>query len=269
MIGFTAMNIWETHKLERGICSICTIGALRIWIELKDMEYRIAFEYLSEETELGGWAVAGEDCAPTEGIIWNRIVIHDDSQTVQLVPALPDRPIVVSPEFPIKIIPGEEVLFYLSIPMWVRIFCGDKKQNLLLTVPSTVLSNTWFGDVTTGELCYSLKTRARLHLDLSEQNPLRSVCPVLVSNLGLEQLDFQKLCVHVEHLRLYRGTTHFRTNGVNIDYLSGDQPGTVNFSKNPPSDGEDFALISEERTPAEQNILRRSFSFIKSITISD
>jgi hypothetical protein len=66
------MNVWDPHRLEMGQCTVCTIGTLRIWIELRQMEYRIAFEYLAEERGAGQWSAANNECEPVEKTVWNR-----------------------------------------------------------------------------------------------------------------------------------------------------------------------------------------------------
>ena len=47
-----------------------------------------------------------------------------------MFPTLADRPIIVKPKMPLAIEAGEEVILYLSTPVWIRIKVADAKKPL-------------------------------------------------------------------------------------------------------------------------------------------
>jgi hypothetical protein len=88
-------------------------------------------------------------------------------------------------------------------------------------------------------------------------------------NRGQVPLDFQSLCVHVEHLRVYRGSNHLWTNEVNITYKGDEQPSEIRYVDRIPKFEEPSMLISREREPSQKKIISKSFSIIKTITTFD
>ncbi len=113
-------------------------------------------ERISEEED----TIIAQHGEKPENLTWNRYIYKSELNIIRFVPYLPDRPVVVDPESPIRILPDNSALFFVSIPSWIRIFTGTQEKIMLLEVPAEVLSNTWFGDPMEGELCYSLKTLA-------------------------------------------------------------------------------------------------------------
>jgi hypothetical protein len=192
--------------------------------------------------------------------------ICDGPDIIQLLPGLQDRAIVVGSEMVVKILQENSALFFVRIPVWIRIYAGEKKEKLLTEIPTVFLSNTWFGDPMTGELCYSLITKARRSIGESESDFHRAICPVKIINKSADILDFQKFSIHVEHLKIYSGEKALWTNEVKITFLDEDQPSNIDFSKKKPVIEKDCVLISEERTPVNQSLIKKSVSFLKHFT---
>jgi len=262
------MDTWEQIKLERDETYRWQIGPLSLWAQLQDDEYLITSQYTDEETDESQCGPVSSDQVP-EDLTWSRFIVREPSIGIRLRPALPDRPVVVSPELPIKLTSNSKAVFYVSIPVWVQVTTGKGEESLLMEIPSRVLSNTWFGDTMTGELCYDLSTRARREFEKETSIDHLVLCPVSVRNDGSDPLDFQKLSVHVENLRVYRGKRRLWSNEVGITYMGGDQPAEIRYSERKPNFEEGCELVNRERVPVQRSILRKSFGFIKSFTVSD
>lgn len=263
------MNMWDEFQIENGKTINLIIGSLSIWIERRGEEYLFAWAYSDENVKaLSGIQVKDAGDVP-EDLSWNRYFVQDPSTKLQLVPTLPERAVVVSPEFPVKLAPNANVLFFISIPLWVQIMTGSKKGVQFLEIPSQVLSNTWFGDSMTGELCYALKTRALRTLEEHGDHTPRIICPVRILNRGYDPLDFQSLCVHVEHLRVYGSAEHLWSNDVTITYKGDEQPSEIRYVDKVPKHEKKCVLLSPERVPTQKNILIKSFSLIKTFTAID
>ena len=255
------MDIWKPTRIEPQQCLHAQIGPLKLWLKRTLDELHIAVERQAEE-EAKAEVVALE---PTpgelpDGLSWGRWVIGEGTAEVWLLPAMPDRPLVVRPEARVKIPAGLEALFFVSIPVWVRISTGEGGELKLCEEPSVVLSNTWFGDPASGELCYSLLSRARRKLKSSDARPHRAICPVRIHNAAAGQLDVQRLCVHAEHLRIYDGAKQPWTNEVKITVRGEGQASQIDFAKNPPNFEAVGELLSDARTPVTHSILKRGVS---------
>lgn len=259
-----ALDIWNRSKIGSGEILRSQIGPLLLWFRKIEDELHIAFERLPEPDAVvdvaGAAAVNGVE---SEGLDRSRWIVGAETNIVQVLPIMPDRPVVVHPELPVKIPTGHEALFFVSIPVWVRVLAGEKKPIELCEVPVLILSNTWFGDPMSGELCYSLRSRARRQIKDSETNPSRAICPVKIRNTSPKQLDIERLCVHVEHLKTYSGDKNLWTNGVTITFRGEDQVSKIDYSRERPAFEPISGMLSEARTPIKETILKKSIGSFK------
>jgi hypothetical protein len=240
------------------------IGSLKMWLKKTEDEWLIAYEQSAHDLESEEMVIAKLSKKP-ESPEWTRFVCASPD-TMQLLPALQDRAIVVGSEMAVKILEENSALFFVTIPVWLRIYAGDKKATMITEIPTVPLSNTWFGDPMTGELCYSLTTRARRSIGESESNPHRAICPVKITNRSKSPLDFQKFSIHVEHLRVYAGEKTLWTNEVKTTFFGEDQPGKIDFSDKKPDLEKGCVLLSKERIPIDRSLLKKSVSFFKYFT---
>lgn len=258
------LDIWNRSKIGTGEVLRTRIGPLVLWFRKIEDELHIAFERLPDPDTIvdatGPAAVSGVE---SEGLDWGRWIVGDETNTVQVLPIMPDRPVVVHPELPVKIPTNHQALFFVSIPVWVRVLIGEKKPIELCEVPVLILSNTWFGDTMSGELCYSLRSRARRQIKDSQTNPSRAICPVKIRNTSPRQLDIERLCVHVEHLKTYSGDKNLWTNEVAITFRGDDQVGKIDYSRERPAFEPIGELLSEARAPVKETILKRSIGSFK------
>jgi hypothetical protein len=260
------VNLYEPVTVKKNTEYYWNIGPLSLWIRRNEDEWLVASESKSHDVGDKKVIVAEKRNKP-KTLEWTRFVFSEESDAVHLVPVLQDKAIVVGSETEVKILPGNSALFFMSIPIWIRIMVGGKKKWTMLTETQTVtLSNTWFGDPMTGELGYSLTTRARRTIDDNTAAAHRAVCPVLMKNSSPSLLDFQKLCIHVEHLRVYEGTTRLWTNEVRITYIGEDLPSRIDFSDKKPNFEEGCTLLCVERIPVNRSILKKSVSIFKYFT---
>jgi hypothetical protein len=258
------LELWEPFKIERGKEYHWQIGPLKIWLEKIEDELLIASEQSPDDLESEQIVIAKLSEKP-ETPEWTRFVCAGPD-TIQLLPALQDRAIVVGSEMKVKILKENSALFFVTIPVWVRIYVGDKKATVLTEIPTVSLSNTWFGDPMTGELCYSLTTKARRSIGESDIHPHRAICPVKITNRSTNPLDFQKFSIHVEHLKVYAGQKTLWTNEVKITFFCEDQPSKIDFSDKKPDLAKGCVLLSKERTPIDRSLLKKGVSFFKYFT---
>lgn len=257
------MNVWEPRRISTDQCLHWQIGPLKIWIRRVDDELHIAKENAPNDDET---LVVAESWSEFEGkeADWKRWVVGARDNVIRFLPIMPDCPVIVRPETDIVIPKGDEALFFVGIPVSVRITAGENEPVVLWEIPTVRLSKSWFGDALSGEVCYALRTTARRSLDRLPARPNRAVCPV--KNAAKEELDFQRLCLRVDHLNVFGGPSHLWTNQVNVTYRGQEQLSQVDFVEGPPPMSGAARLISQSRLPATQGILRKSFSTLRTFS---
>lgn len=155
-----------------------------------------------------GWVYAPEDETPAmdEGsVAWRHFAMPESS--LRLTPAMPEHPVVVRPAAPLVVFPGHTQRVYVTVPLVVRIEGGDPERTLF-ELPSMRLSLSWFGrDTKEGRLCYALKTRARDTFPEpgDPESLYRVICPLEVVNASAEVRAFERFCLLMPQMRIFRG----------------------------------------------------------------
>ncbi len=259
------MSLWEPITIESKTGRCIRLGAISLWLHHERDEWHIAVERATDgEIEPTEQHATIEESTPPEDLDWQRWVVTGESPIVQLTPIMPDRPIVVRPESQIGIHHNSKAVFFVSIPIWLRIHVGKDKAQKLCEIPSAVLSNIWFGDPMSGELCYSLRTRARRDLDAGPTQPHCAVCPVTLHNGSTEDLDFERLCIRVAHLRVYESPKQLWTNAVTVSFRGVEQVSDISYEDRPPKWESVGKPLSDAREPVKANVFQRSFGNVRS-----
>lgn len=263
--GGQDVSIWDPRRLDAGGCYEAKLGLLRIWLKHTLQDWYVA-------SELGGFRsrkeLLGTHFRSVKGdpASWRRWVFEAGTDTAVLSPRTPDRGVVVQPDVPLVIPPAQRALFFVTIPMWIAVTVGDEVKFPLCEIPTTRLSNTWFGDFASGELCYSLRSRAKRKVEHSEHAVHSAVCPVQVTNASAAPLEFQHLCIHTEFLGVYQVPGRLWTNRVGVLYQGTDQESQVTISEGAPDIEGEATLLSPPRKTAQRSLMRRSFHLLRSLT---
>lgn len=262
------MDIWLAGKdLDSNRLYRAQIGPLTIWLSLRYDEIHIATERLENElVENETTSFAAVEGGEQANLDWKRWIVGSRCNQVSFLPVMPDRPVVVRPDVPVKIPKDKEAIFFVSIPAWVRINMGKSGQTILCEEPSIIRSNIWFGDLMSGELCYSLRTRARRHIAEIEPKPHRVTCPVRIRNTTESQFDVERFCVHVEYLKIYKGAARLWTNEILISYMGEDIASKIDYMQQPPEYEPIETTISEARIPMKKTLLKKSLGTFKQLT---
>jgi hypothetical protein len=257
--------LWDPFPIKpRGVV-YASLGPLEVWLRQLGEDWYVAYRRAEPEVQPS----APRTLQPTgdlEELPWSRWVSTRTSERMRLVPALPDRSVVVRPRYPLNVPTGESVLFYVNIPLWVRVTVGETAELTLSEIPSVVLSNTWFGEPTAGELCYALKTKAQRDLEELSNHPYMVTCPVKVENLAPTDLEFQRICIRVEHLHVYRGLRRLWTNQVEVQFKGEDFASQISVIKYAPKLEGTSERLCAAREPVERSLLKKSFSVLRSLT---
>ena len=230
---------------------------VKIFLQRLYDEWRFAYKHRESETA---------DCSPKEED-WIRLVSTTD-ETLELSPVLPDRPLVIRPESPLSIFPKRYASFFVALPVWYRFTAVSAKgRTNLIDIPSRVLSNTWFGDPSGGELCYSLDAQLRRASTLQEDRETVVTCSLAVRNGSEEKLNFERICAHVENLSVFEDDEgRLWTNEIKVLFKGTEQISQLTIQNRPPTDISTARKIAIPRETTNKNILRRSFVFFRQIT---
>ena len=60
-----------------------------------------------------------------------RFAVRDDSRALRLVPALPDRPMIVNTAKPFFVPSKEAATLYVSVPLWFRVLLAGSEAELV------------------------------------------------------------------------------------------------------------------------------------------
>ncbi len=262
------MDLWAAKKhLDSGRLYRAQIGPLVLWFRREHDEIHMAAERLTAEpVEDETTSFSCMNGPEQANLDWGRWVVGESCDQVLIFPVMPDWPVVVRPDVPVKIPKGQEALFFVSIPAWAKIVVEKPETIVLCEEPSVIRSNIWFGDFMTGELCYSLRSRARRKIADIEAKPHRVVCPVRIRNTTGLQFDVERFCVHVEYLNIFRGMTRLWTNEVLISFQGEDAASKIEYARKPPEYETVEGTISEARVPLKTTLLKKSLGTFRQLT---
>jgi len=182
---------------------------------------------------------------------------------------MPNRPLVLRPLVRRKLLPGNKARLLFFIPVWLQLYDVKKNSNNLISeYPTVVLSSTWFGDMQSGELCYAHETELLHEIHTSPHPAVNyAACILNIQNSSHLLLDFFRMAVHVEHLTLYGDGTHLYTNEVSVNFTGIEQISQLKYGSRGPREIETLQKINGPRESASRSILKRSFSFIKQLSV--
>lgn len=204
---------WGAVTLPVGGVARWRAGPSTVHAERRAADWRLWFEPGPD-----AYAVVAErprrthDDAP-EGPPSARFSFAETPDTVTVKPALADRPVIVRPESTLSLPPGERVTMYVGAPVWMALKAEVRRTRrgrkeaapvVLTEWPTFRPSDTWFGPSTReGELCYAIRTSARLEVADLPLRPHRAVTPVTIENQGATTLVVDRIAVPMPFLALY------------------------------------------------------------------
>lgn len=255
--------MWQKYKFEENKIYTAQIGSTRLWVKKQDKIWLISSG--KEEARIQstkGFEVINQ---LPEYVSWNQY-IADKHTGFQLIPALPDRPIVVKPEVPFTILSGMSLGILLKIPVWIQLYTSTlKPENLIFECATNGLSSTWFGDPTNGELSYELQSEIIQKLPESCSADV-AICPITIRNDSQTTLDFHRLLIDVNQLNIYGNSKLLCTNEVKVRFKGEEQNTEVQIVHGNPELAGDLKQVGYARTKTDKNLLKKSFYFIKSFT---
>ncbi len=257
------MKPWDPVEIRPGHYLHYRVGSLQLWLFPDKEEWYGASIRLPEDPQRDDSLRVELVKESPEGLDWQRWVANGKSRTARLTPMLPDRPIVVRSASPLKMAMDSTAHYFIAIPAWVQVSVGEPQRTDLWQEPAQILSNTWFGDPASGELCYALRTGLHSGAVGGDFLPYTVVCPITIRNTSSAILEFQRLCVHVEYLDIFPGRTYLWANGVRVSFKGEEQFSQVDIEERPPEIDQPGPVLSQARRREDRSLIRRSFSMLK------
>jgi hypothetical protein len=191
-----------------------------------------------------------------------RFVFDKSEKTVSVTALLADRAVVSRPLSPISLMAGASTQVYISTPLYLAVNIGSHR---LIELPVVRLSDTWFGDKSSGELCYSDTTRARLDPSAVENLYFKAVTPVTIKNQSSRQLLLDRINVPVLMLQLFRmpgPDKSFITTSITVTLSESVEDTRIQLGS--AQDHRDAELISPARRPQKKQFLYRAIDLFLS-----
>lgn len=258
MIGYE--KLWKPHPIKKEQTLELGLGSLHLWIHRDLQEWQIAYENDKETGERFFFSIADE--ADPADHDWTRWILDDGIQSVHFRPQLPDRPLIVRPEMPVCLMPKQSVQFFVGIPIWLAITFGSRHEKAI-EVPSMTLSNSWFGQLSEGELCYAVKTTAKLHQESLLPSMQHVIFPIEIRNLSNENLKFERLCLRPQYLNIFQGKTRLWTSKGRVSYRGEDSWSRIVYSSKAPEFDDAKQLLGQARETMKRGALLKTFDTLK------
>lgn len=199
------MKWWGEFEVPEKKWGHWQIGPLSLWARPLADEWRLAWRCEGEAFAIQtGSAIPAAGKPDPDACTVARFALQEPGTRLHLAPRLADLPVVVRPETPVWIPPGQRTLLFVGTIVWVVITAAGPTKRELMEMPAFRPSDTWFGSNTRyGELCYANKTRARTQPELLGRIPHRAITPVEIVNEGHDNLNVEQLRIPVTALSLY------------------------------------------------------------------
>jgi hypothetical protein len=187
------------------------------------------------------------------------------SNSLYLVPSLPDKPLVFKGT-KLHISTGQKLTFFLIIPLSLQVYFSKVHQdNLLKEYSITRLSDTWFGEVFSGEPAYSLGHDFYKSVTDKKTTNLEAVCPIVIYNNSPGVLEMQRLIIRSENMALYKNEERIITTSLLIEYKGKDIISSATYQYSKSFHGEKPEILAKPRNETSKNLLKLNFHFIRNI----
>lgn len=217
-----------------------------------------------EPVDSGGGPVdSGAD--PSE---WTRWAVGDrEIGEVELRPTLPDRPVVVEPEQAFHLLPGARARIYVRVPVRVAVVAPSVAPRPLTELPTQQLSDTWWGDFLSGELCYYLPISARRRVEEEHFLPHTAVAPLDLRNRADEDLTVEKLALRVTHLGLFQADAGLWTDETRVRYRGEILGSDLDMAGRAPKEAGSAQGVAAPRTPLARGFRARTFARLRGLGV--
>lgn len=254
---------WGKFEIPVNASAQWQIEPLSFGVQHLDKEWRISHQRdANDDVMADQWSFDRNEFVPENYSKTTRYVFRKSSSTIEIKPQLADRTIVTRPATPISLVPGEEVVLYVSTPLWIQFEIGGQNSSSLDELAIHRPSDTWFGPSTCeGELCYASKTNGRINLENMLIKPNRAITPLIIRNLGTDKFLLERVALPVPLLSLF-ATANGQLWTQPATLIREDSGGMaeLKLGKDAPKEAKDAVRINKARLQPEKGMFVRAFS---------
>jgi len=253
---------WGKFKLEIEQNKEWHVGPLKLIVRRLKNEWQIAHESADDfDSTDFSWEIKSTDQQPGSFNNNSRYILHDTAGQLIVTPKLADRPIVSRPHIPFNLAAGEEIILYVSTPLWVELEVGSTP---LKSIAIQRLSDTWFGPSTLeGDFCYASTTHCRLNFEDLPRRSHRAITPVLIRNKSKTTLLLERLNLPIPLLPLYTSSIgQLWTPLITLTREKDGDMAELKIDDKPPTETDITEKISDARDKTNTNVLFRAFNTV-------
>jgi len=260
--------MWDYFKPENAKWYQWNLDGASVHLRKNGDEWRSVFSQVrfQDLRSNASGPVLGE---PPEGTV--PLFSVASGHNVALRPHFGVQPYLIIARNDVRILGGAEARFDVALPVLVR-FELENGDSLGEGMPFA-LSNTWFGDKTSGSLCWSIPTeldpRCSGEQDLYPNSSAKYKsllrCEIIVRNDSKIPLDLKRLAIYTDMLNIYEESGALVTDCVHVDGLSdgGLRMRVVEASTNSiPL----RRLLTAAQVGQRELLVRRGVNFLRSVT---
>lgn len=255
-------HFWIPRTVSEERVAFWRYGPLRIWVKRAPEEWSFGLE--RGDTAMRDCCFIPNDVVP-ETVDWTSYSLSEEYRDFEVEPLVPERPVVVRPHHPVILPPGQSARFFARVPVRVRFHAlrtdGKPSKLPLLTTPTVILSDTWFGDAMEGLLCHPLRTDASRTAEALDAGPHHLVCPITLRNKSEEDLPFERLCLRLEHVDIYADAGHLWSSEICVNHQGKGHPSHIDYQTGTPVYAKNLLRLHKADNKP-QNLARRSFSWL-------
>ena len=187
---------WGTRSLGEATRSRLQCGHLLVELSQGADEISLASKHLSDEEIQKGIPAD----APVK---WTHWTVCTGSHEVQVLPGLPDLPVLARQDPVFEVAPGGVAKVYLRIPVTVLVQVSERGGEILAEFPTETLPKVKFGESDKAEPCFLLGVSPS-PIPLTDFDGAVVQAPIVIRNDSRETLSVNQICLRVAHLSLYR-----------------------------------------------------------------
>lgn len=239
---------WGEHPVPDDGIARLSVGPLELRFTQRASEIRLSLARTGErgEPRWRRWAA-------TDG--WNG--------RIRLSPTLPDRTVVVKPDDEFSLMREARARIFVRVPLSVRVEALGDRSTALLTVPTVILSDTWWGTQDEGELCYFLDTKARRRVQDEDFAEHLCICPLELRNRSQDDLLVTRIALRTRYLTVYRDGDQIWADETRVGYRGEVEGSSLEVAGTPPAEAGEPVLMSAPLEPMDRGFSARTFALLK------
>ncbi len=245
-------SFWKTTQIPPGETRHWELGPLDLWVRHCDGEWLVSHK-TTDDNSLDHRSILAQPGEFPLNQPYQRFAFDSPNKEgfLTIKPEFPDRSIVSKPLVNVTIPANSTASFFCGVPLWINLSVGkvDQSQHLCI-IPTCNLSRTWFGTPKDGEACYASSTKAARNFSELEPYQFRVICPVTINNRSGEPLLFERICMRVNHLKLFQGKQYLWSNEIRVTKSSPFEVSQVSYGTMPPT----VEPILAELAPSKEKV---------------